>query len=384
MKKICFITTIHQSMGWFVADAARYFAQHDYEVHYICNMDEEFIKTHSSYAKCHHVDMKRGMAPANVLKSIWSIYKIFKKEKFDVVQYATPNASLYSSIAAKLAGYKYRVYGLWGLRYEGFEGKKRTIFRKLEQFTCSLSSHVRIVSPKNMEIAIKDGVCSREKIGVIGLGGTIGVNTAIFDVNKKENSNKEIREKLGLKCDDFVFGFVGRINKDKGLNELIEAFKPLSEQNDKLKLVLVGMMDDVNPIKPENLEYAKSNPNVILTGPVHQDLVYKYLASFDVLTHPTYREGFGKIIQEAMAMRVPVITTDVPGPSEVVEESISGVLVPKADSAKLKEAMLYIYENPERADEIAAAGRKRLEENFTMEKMVLNIYNEYQKILGNR
>lgn len=380
--KICFITTIHQSMGWFVVDAAKYFHEKGNDVYYICNMDAAFIKEHESYAHCINVNIERGLSPMNMLKSMFAMYKIFKKEKFDVIQYATPNASFVASIASKMAGIKYRVYGFWGMRYEGTAGLSRRILMTFEKITCTLSTHVRIVSPKNMEIVIKDGVCPRNKIDVIGLGGTIGVNVQIYNITKKEVFRKEIREKLGLTDEDYLFTFVGRINADKGINELIEAFKVIEKKYENTKLLLLGMEDKVNPIKPENLEWAKNAKNVLMPGPVHKDLVCRYIAASDILVHPTYREGFGKIIQEAMSMGLPVITTNIPGPSEVIEENVSGILVPKEDSKALTDAMVKLYENRDLAQRIADAGYKRFSENFTMEKMVKNIYDEYSRITG--
>ena len=378
--KICFVTTIHQSMDWFVADAAKYFHDKGHDVYYICNMNDNFINEHKSYAKCIDVKMNRGFSPINMLKSMLIMYRIFKKEKFDCIQYATPNASFIGSIAAKLAGIKYRVYAFWGMRYEGARGINRKILIQFEKITCLLSTHVRIVSPKNMEIVIKDRVCPRHKIGVIGLGGTIGVNTRIFDISKKEKFRNEIRTKLGLNDNDFLFTFIGRINADKGVNELIEAFKTIQENYKNTKLLLLGMEDSVNPIKYENKLWAQNAANVFMLGAVHKDSVCKYLSASDILVHPTYREGFGKIIQEAMSMKVPVITTNIPGPSEVIEENISGLLIPKADTEALANAMIYLYENRTLANQFAEAGYKRFLDNFTMEKMVKNIYMEYSKI----
>lgn len=380
--KICFITTIHQSMGWFVADAAKYFHEKGHDVYYICNMDDAFIKEHESYAHCINVNMDRGLSPVSMLRSMLAMYKIFRREKFDVIQYSTPNASFIGSIAAKLAGIKYRVYGFWGMRYEGAKGISRRILMMFEKVTCKLSTHVRIVSHKNMEIVIKDGICPRKKIGVIGLGGTIGVNTKIYDITKKNEFRREIRNVLGLTDSDYLFTFIGRINADKGVNELVEAFKIIEKKYENVKLLLLGMEDKVNPIKSENLEWAKNSKNVLMPGPVHKDLVCRYIAASDLLVHPTYREGFGKIIQEAMSMKLPIITTDIPGPSEVVEGGISGILVPKADSKALAEAMSKLYDDRALADKIAEAGYKRFSENFTMEKMVKNIYDEYGRITG--
>lgn len=378
--KICFITTIHQSIDWFVADAAKYFSVHGYDVSYICNMDDAFIERHRGYAKCHNVAMKRGLSPINMARSLISIYRIFRQERFDIVQYATPNASFISSIAAKLAGIKFRVYAFWGMRYEGFSGLKRKVFMATEKLTCSLSTHVRIVSHKNMQIVIGDGICPKEKIGVIGLGGTIGVNTRIFDLSRKIEFRTEIRNSLGISDKSFLYCFVGRLNADKGVNELIEAFREMLPKFNNIKLLLLGMEDKVNPVRQENMEWAKSSGDVYMPGPVPQDMVCRYLAASDVLVHPTYREGFGKIIQEAMAMELPIITTDIPGPSEVIEDRVSGWLVPKADVKALAEAMGHFYDNPDLIRILANNGRKRLEDNFTMEKMVSNIYNEYERI----
>ena len=208
------------------------------------------------------------------------------------------------------------------------------------------------------------------------------MNTKIYNISKKDEFRKETRAKLGLNDNEYLYTFVGRINADKGINELIEAFKMVSAKYNNVKLLLLGMEDKVNPVKPENLKWAKSTANVLMPGPVHKDLVCRYIAASDMLVHPTYREGFGKIIQEAMSMQLPVITTDVPGPSEVVEENISGILVPKADAKALADAMCKLYEDKELADRIAEAGYKRFLENFTMEKMVKNIYDEYSKITG--
>ena len=369
-------------MEWFVADAAKYFHGNGHAVSYICNMDDAFIKEHKSYAQCYNVKMKRGLSPINMLCSMIKMYKIFKCEKFDCIQYATPNASFIASIAAKMAGIRYRIYGFWGMRYEGAQGISRKVLMMFEKITCKLSTHVRIVSPKNMEIVINDGVCPRDKIGVIGLGGTIGVNTKVYDISKKKEFRDAIRHRLGLKETDFLFTFVGRINADKGVNELIEAFKIIETKYDNVKLLLLGMIDSVNPINEDNMEWAKTSNDVIVPGPVHKDLVCQYLAASDILVHPTYREGFGKIIQEAMAMKLPVITTDIPGPSEVIEENISGILVPKADSKALSDAMCRLYEDRSLAESLAEAGYMRFTDNFTMDKMVKNIYYEYSKITG--
>ena len=215
-----------------------------------------------------------------------------------------------------------------------------------------------------MEFAIDEKLCKKDKISVIGIGGTIGVDLTqcrSFDHNQAKN---DLRNKYKIPQDAFVFGYVGRLNVDKGTNELITAFNKIAEGNPTLYLVLVGMLDDANPISDENLKIATNHPQIIMTGNVDFGDVYPHMAMFDVLVHPTYREGFGKVLQEAMGVGAPIITTDVPGPSEVIENNISGILCEAKNSNDLADKMIMLYSNPELVEKLSAAGLERAEKYF--------------------
>lgn len=376
-KKICALTTISKTMDWFVVDSMRNLAKNGFEVTLVCDMDEKFIKRNSDFAACIPVKMSRGIDIKGAIRGIREFYRIFKENKFDVIQYSTPNAALYSSVAGRLAKIPVRVYGQWGIRYVTFSGIKRFIFKALEKFTCMGSTHVKAVSFKNRQFAIDEKLCRADKISVIGIGGTIGVDLKEFDLSKKDNYRKEIRDKYNIDENDFVFGFVGRLNIDKGINELIEAFKGI----DNAKLMLVGMLDDKYRPSEENLKYATDSENVFITGNVPPSEVCKYLASFDILVHPTYREGFGKVLQEAMGMACPIITTDVPGPSEVIEEGISGALVSAKNADALRVEMINLMNDSDRRGSFAKAGRARAEKYFERSVMLNNILEDYRKIL---
>lgn len=380
-KKICFITTIHNSLEWFVVDAAKHLHNNGYDISYLSDMEQSFIDNNDSYARCFPVAMERGVSAISSLKAIFKIYKILRKEKFDIVQYATPNAAFYASIAAFFARQPIRLYAQWGLRYEGFKGLKRFIFWFIEFITTRLSTDVREVSPMNMEIAIKAKLCSRRRIKVLGKGGTIGVNLDVYDLNKKAQYNSEIRNKYKIDHNDFAFGFIGRINADKGVNELITAYRQFIEIYPKgTRLLLIGMEDQANPIDAENLKWAKESESIVLTGNVPINMVPVHLSAINLLLHPTYREGFGKILQEAMAMKVPLVTTNIPGPSEVIENGISGILVEKGNASDLLSKMTYLYKNKEIAISLANQGRIRVEQHFAQNKMVQNILNDMNEL----
>lgn len=379
-KRICYVTTIFQSMDWFIVDAARHLHRNGYQITMICNMSTNFIARNSDFARCVHIPMDRGISVISSLKAIWAMYHLFRSEKFDIIQYSTPNAALCASVASWLARCPIRLYAQWGLRYEGFRGMKRFVFLSLEWLTCRLSSHIRAQSPKNRLLGIQSHLYSPNKVRVVGLGGTIGVSLKDYDLSCKTAYRTEIRTQYGIN-DQFVFGYVGRINADKGINELTEAFRHIINMGGTQYLLLVGMVDDVNPISPENMEWLKSCPKVIMTGNIPLSDIPKYMSVVDILVHPTYREGFGKVLQEAMAMQLPIITTDVPGPSEVIEDGRSGLLVPIRDPDALSREMLRLYADKPLAIDLATAARARVEMYFARDKMVANILTDMDQII---
>lgn len=382
--KIGTLTTISKTMDWFIVDSMRNLAKNGYDVTLISNMEEGFAERNSDYAKCIHLPMSRGASIKDLFSSILKLKRIFKEEKFEVLYYTSPNASMYAAIAGKLAGVKTRIYSQCGIRYVSFSGIKRFIFKVAEKLTCILSTHIRAQSPKNMQFAIDEGLCKAKKISVVGIGGTIGVELDKCRAFDHEEKKRELREKYSIPQDAFVYGYVGRVNADKGINELIEAFKLVSADKKNTYLVLVGMLDDANPISAENLEFAKASENIVLTGNVPSSEVYHHMAMFDTLTHPTYREGFGKVLQEAMGVGIPIITTNVPGPSEVVEDGISGVLCEAKDPRGLAEKMILLYENADLRQSLTNAGLARATKYFDRPIMLNNILEDMNGIVDKK
>lgn len=381
--KICMITTIAKSFECFVTDSAENLANKGFDVTIMCNeMDEAFLSKHEKFARCIHLPAKRGVDPVSLVKSVRLMRRVFRRENFDIVQYSTPNAAFYCALSASAMKKSLRVYNQWGLRYIGFKGIKRFIFKMIEKYTCSRSTHVISTSPKNMQFNINEGLCPKEKISVIGKGGTIGVDFSVYDISKKEEYRKQVREEYAIKDGTFVFCFVGRLNADKGINELINAYRALTYRYSDTKLMLIGMEDNTNPPDAELIEWAKNSDSVIFTGVVSSLRVAQLMSACDMMVHPTYREGFSMVIQEGMAMALPVVSTDVPGPSEVIVNHETGILVPAhSDKALLKE-MEALMNDSERRQLYIQNGRRRVELLFARPVMLQNIYDNYIKLLG--
>ena len=381
MKKICFVTTVSLTMKAFVLETAKYLHNEGgYDVTLICNNDDEFAASLPEYIKFIPVSMARGV-DLSVFSSILAFIKIFKEQKFDMVQFSTPNASLAASIAAKICKVPVRLYCQWGIRYVGFGGVARKIFKFIEKIVCKNATHINAVSPMNMEFAVNEGLYKAKKAAVVGRGGTIGVDLTNYDFSKKSQWRKEIRQKNGLDENDFVFGFSGRVSADKGCKELFTAFKKLSEEKENVKLFIAGPIDDKSGTEDEIFTWAKNSDNVVFTGQIeNKEMCYQY-GAMDVLVHPTYREGFGMVIQEAAALGCPVITTDIPGASEVLENGVSCLLVKPADWESLYEKMNEICEDREKANEMGENARLFTEEHYERSIMLKNQFARYEELL---
>lgn len=381
MKKICFVTTVSLTMKAFVLETAKYLHNEGgYDVTLICNNDDEFAASLPEYIKFIPVSMARGV-DLSVFSSILSFIKIFKEQKFDMVQFSTPNASLAASIAAKICKVPVRLYCQWGIRYVGFSGVARKIFKFIEKIVCNNATHINAVSPMNMAFAINEGLYKAKKAAVVGRGGTIGVDLTNYDYSQKNKWREEIRNKNGLNNDDFVFGFSGRVSADKGCKELFTAFKKLSEEKEEARLFIAGPIDDKNGADDEIFNWAKNSDKVIFTGQIeNKEMCYQY-GAMDVLVHPTYREGFGMVIQEAAALGCPVITTDIPGASEVLENGKSCLLVKPADWESLYEKMKEICEDREKVKKMGENARLFTEKHYERSIMLKNQAKRYEELL---
>lgn len=379
--KICALTTVSQMMQSFMSDSMRNLSKNGYEVTLVCAMDDKFIAENSDYATCIHLPMKRGAKFGEIFKNIRKLRKLFKQERFDVIYYASPNVSLYASVAGKQAKIKTRIYSQCGIRYVSFTGLKRRIFKWIERFTCKNSTHVRSVSPMNMQYSIDEGLCPKDKIAVIGIGGTNGVDLKACDSFNHAETRRQIREKYGIPQDAFVYGFVGRLNKDKGINELVEAYDQIAKKKPDAYLMLVGDKDDANPISKDSENRIASMDRIVATGGVPGGEVYIYMSAFDVLVHPTYREGYGKVLQEAMGMRIPIVTTNVIGPCEVVDGGKYGLLVEAKDANALEKGMIDIADNEELRKLLIKKGRERAEKYYDRPIMLNNTLLEINAIL---
>lgn len=336
-NKFFLITTVPMSLSFFKGQIGK--LSKDFDITLISSPDEELEQiAHSENVKYSAISMKRDISIINDIVSLLKFLWLFIIQRPDVIHCNTPKGSLLGLITGYLTRVPVRIYYLHGLRYEGATGKKRQLLVVLEKLNCFCATHIIAVS-HGIKQKVQDELTSK-KVSVIHHGSANGMPVEEFLIENYDNY--AIRESYGITKQDFVFGFVGRLVADKGINELVHAFNMLEQKN--IKLIMVGRYEpELDPLSQETQNIIKTNPNIIEVG--FQKDVKKFLTIMDLFVSPSYREGFGLSVLEANLMKVPVLVTSITGYSEIVQEGKNGFFVDPKDTLTLFNKMKKISQS---------------------------------------
>lgn len=376
MKKICYVVTIPSTIRSFFIPQLKYLSENGFDVTVICSPDDGLQEELGDKICYIPVDIPRGISVLGSIHATKDLLKIFKEEKFDLIQYSTPNAALYSSIASIIAGCKIRNYHLMGFRYLGASGIAKIILKSIEKITCKLSTSIECVSKSNLELGVKEKVFQRDKTVVVWNGSTGGVDLNRFNINHKEEWRKTVRNEYNISDDEFVFGFVGRVTKDKGIDELLEAYKTLIDDIDDTRLMIVGDFEAEENLNQELLVWSKKCDNVVYISS-KQD-IERYYAAFDVLVLPSYREGFGNVVIEAQAVGVPVMVSNIPGPIDAICEGKGAVSFPVKNSKALLSVMNQMLYSD--CETMGKQANEFVSRHFDSEQLVKHILERKQNL----
>lgn len=312
-------------------------------------------------------NISRKISPLNDVSSILSIVRLIRQNEFDVVVGHTPKGAMVAMIAATMAGVRKRVYFRHGLIYTTSTGLKRFIFKTVEQFTSLLATRIVNVSPSLCDLAIKDHLNKSHKQLIIGAGTCGGIDTInIFNPQLIDHiKHSQIQKEYGIKDDDFIVGFCGRLCKDKGIIELIDGFKLFQQKNGgiNVKLLLVGRYDERDHLPMDYILEIKNNPNIVSTGQLEQkELPYLY-SLMDMFAFPSYREGFGMCVIEASAMEVPVLVSRSHGCIDAMVENKTGIYI-DIDPGDISNKIDILYRDSDLRKKLGSDGRKWVCENF--------------------
>lgn len=380
--KIVRATTVPQSLDVFCKGMLQELSEKGYEVVGLSSPGEALdVVAQREGVHTIAVPMERHISLKRDLTSLWKLVKVFRKEKPTMVHSMTPKAGMLCMVAAWLTRVPVRVHTFTGLVFPTSTGLKRRILMFTDWLTCFCATHV-IPEGEGVKSDLLNYKITRKSLRVLGHGNVRGVDMDFY-------SRRPVVMKIAkmLREDTkFTFLFVGRIVKDKGINELVAAFERIHQEYPQTRLWLVGPYEDnLDPVSQSIrslIDNAESG--IYAVGLKGGDELLAYYAAADCFVMPSYREGFPNTVLEAGAMGLPSIVTDINGSREIIKESVNGMIVPSKNEEALFHAMLAIIQSPANREKLAGNARRMIGTRFEQGYVRQCLYDFYEDILGGK
>lgn len=374
MKKICFVATIPYSVRVFLSDPIQRLSS-EFEVTVVSNLDERASDLeHLSDVRLIHVPFARKPSPWIDLNCFFQLVRLFRMEKFDSVHSIMPKTGLLSMTAGWLARVPVRIHTFTGQVWATQTGLSRFLLKMLDRFFAARATHLLVDSFSQREFLIREGVVSSEKSNVLAAGSICGVDTVRFSADS--NVRKRIRSEVGAADDDVVFLFLGRLNRDKGVLMLAEAFLNVSNVWKNARLLIVG--PDEEGLK--NNSVFQTLENVVFVDYTTEP--ERYMNAADVFCLPSRREGFGSVIIEAACVGVPAIASRIYGIMDAIVDGQTGLLHDPYSADELAACMTRLLESSRLRQGMGQEAQKRAVSKFSKERVSMAFVGFYRERLG--
>lgn len=326
------------------------------------------------------VPMERHISLKKDVVSLFKLIKVFRRERPQMVHSMTPKAGLLCMVAAWLTRVPVRVHTFTGLVFPTAQGLKRKILMLTDATTCACATHI-IPEGEGVKADLQNNGITKKPMRILGYGNVRGIDMTRFS---RRESIMRMAENLRDR-DVFTFLFVGRIVRDKGINELVAAFKRLNEEFPKTRLWLVGRYENgLDPITKESQQIIEENQNIFALGMKNGDELIAYYAASDCFVFPSYREGFPNTVIEAGAMDLPCIVTDINGSREIISQGENGIIIPSKNEEQLYKAMKQMITDENSRKKMTGNARKMIADRFEQSFVRQCLYDYYDEIIPHR
>lgn len=373
-KKIIRATTVPTSLETFCKDMLRELNQR-YEIVAVSSPlpELEVVATREG-VRTIAVKMERRISLKRDIVSLWQMYKVMRRERPWMVHSMTPKAGLMCMVAAWLARVPRRVHTFTGLVWPTATGLNRMILKTTDRILCACATHI-IPEGNGVKNDLINGKITRKPMKVLANGNVRGI-----ELDHYRRTAEVVEEAAKIRKEGVLtFVFIGRLVRDKGIHELVEAFVRLNKENPHTRLVLVGRTEaELDPLNEETQHIIDTHNAIEAVG--SQNDVRPWLAASDVLAFPSYREGFPNVVIEAGAMGLPSIVTNINGCNEIIIPGENGVIIPPRDADALYEAMKEMSENDEKRVYLTKNARESVASRFDCQIVRRALYDFYASL----
>lgn len=377
MKKICFVVASPYTALSFLKDHIKALSA-IYEVYLVANQAIPSVIESLDIKDFKCIQIERNINMQSDVRALLELQKYFKEQKFEAVHSVTPKAGLITALAAYWVQIPHRIHIFTGQVWATKHGMMRFLLKCMDKMIVKLDNHILVDGKGQRQFLIKNHIVSATKSRVLGDGSICGVNTNNFIPN--QNTKKNIRMELQIPEDKTVFVFMGRLNKDKGITELLTAYNRICNTHKNTFLVLFG--NDEGNYQDTFSQYTniKNHTNFMYYG--RTDRPYEMLQVADVFVLPTYREGFGSSVIEASCLGIPVICSDAYGVMDAMVDNKTGLRCKVADVDSLYQCMEKLSMNPSLRQELGNNGRDRVLKYFSNDRLTKLWVDFYRNILN--
>lgn len=358
----------------------RFLKEHGYEVIGVSGPPVERSKKASEDEGIRTIvvpDLVRPISISHDFKALFELIRVIRKERPDIVHANTPKGSLLGMMAAWWCRVPHRIYTVTGLRFETATGTFRWLLKTMERITCSCATKV-IPEGEGVKKTLIQEQITKKPLQKIHNGNINGIDLEYFNRTPEiQATAQELRAQIG---GDFIFVFVGRIVRDKGMIELVDAFERLNQEHPSSRLLLVGSTEpELDPLPDATSAKIDSNPNIYQAG--WQTDVRPWLVASDAFVFGSYREGFPNVVLQAGAMGLSSVVTDINGCNEIIIEEKNGYIVPKQDSEALYQGMKKLYEDRAKTKEMSEVAREMIANRYKQEDVWQATLEMYQSLI---
>lgn len=377
MKKIIKTSTVPASLNTFCKGQLKMLSQYFEVVAVSSPMKELELINQREAVRTIAVPMERHISIFKDLLSLFKMIAVFRKEKPYIVHSITPKAGLISMLAAWICRVPVRMHTYTGLVFPTAKGIKKLVLIWMDKLLCFSATEI---NPESLGVKsdLERYHITRKPLTMIANGNVRGIDLTYYDRTPEvEAKAEQFRRK-----DTFTFCFVGRIVKNKGIEELVSAFSRLHEENPNTRLLLIGSFEEkLDPLSVTTKNRIKQGNGIVYLG--RQSDVRPYYAASEALVFPSYREGMPNVVLEAGAMGLPSIVTDINGSREIICQDVNGVIIPTHNSEALYHEMCRFANDRELTSRLASNARGNIANRYE-QKMIWNaLLEEYLKLTNN-
>jgi glycosyltransferase involved in cell wall biosynthesis len=378
--RLCYLVT-HAMTTRFLRGQLRAMRDRGFDVTLISSHGDELNQIKEAEGvdvRC--LSMEREIHPFRDFHSLFQLYHLLRSIRPHILNAGTPKAGLLGMLAAWAARVPVRIYVLHGLRLESTSGFKRRILSFTERLASACAHRVIAVSHSLAEEYKRLGLVDPAKIVVLGEGSSNGLVAEEFAPTPARRAEAmDLRAKLQIAPEEPVIGYIGRLTRDKGTASLVQAFEKLSDRVPNARLLLVGDFENGDPLDDATVKCIRTHPRITCTGFVGN--VVPYYHAMNVLTLPSYREGFPNVVLEAHASGLPVVGYRATGVVDAIQDGITGRLVPVGAVDELAAALMQYLGDSQLAANHGDRGRQRVQQDFTRERVWRALGAEYRELL---